>query len=137
MYTSSKAVRFTVNFVERTIVGTKASFDKAGKGFGDIYEELVGLMERHPDYRLEVKEQKKHSAKPKETYDGLTIDLMVEYISIQENATELKEEFDRVCEFGKAKGSKYPMAKRWFVEKFDKISVKKINNALFKDAKAA
>ena len=44
MTTNSSSVRFTLNFVAKTIVGTKASFTKAGKGFGPAYDELVALM---------------------------------------------------------------------------------------------
>lgn len=43
--TSSKsAVRFTIDFFKKTITGTKASFDKSGKGFGAEYEELTAKM---------------------------------------------------------------------------------------------
>lgn len=55
--TSSKsAVRFTIDFFNKTITGTKASFDKAGKGFGAEYEELTAKMAAHPDFELRVKE---------------------------------------------------------------------------------
>ena len=37
------AVRFTVDFINQKIIGTKASFDKASKGFGPIYEELADM----------------------------------------------------------------------------------------------
>ena len=58
-------VRFTINFFEKTIVGTKASFNKAGKGFGPEYEELTSKMAAHPDFTLEVKEQKSKTTKRK------------------------------------------------------------------------
>ena len=40
-------VRFTINFIEKQIIGTKASFDKASKGFGPIYEELADKAAKH------------------------------------------------------------------------------------------
>ena len=40
--TSKSAVRFTLNFFEKTITGTKASFNKANKGFGPEY--VLGYM---------------------------------------------------------------------------------------------
>lgn len=58
MTTNSSSVRFTLNFVNKTIVGTKASFDKASKGFGPIYDELAVLMAKHPTYDFEVKTPK-------------------------------------------------------------------------------
>ena len=38
---STNTVRFTVDFIKKTITGTKASFNKASTGFGPIYEELA------------------------------------------------------------------------------------------------
>ena len=44
---NTNAVRFTINFIEKQIIGTKASFDKASKGFGPIYEELAAKAANH------------------------------------------------------------------------------------------
>ena len=41
MKKQTNAVRFTINFIAKEITGTKASFDKASKGFGPVYEELA------------------------------------------------------------------------------------------------
>ena len=68
---SKSAVRFTLNFFEKTITGTKASFNKANKGFGPEYEELTAKMAAHPDFTLEVKEQKAKATKAKKTYEGM------------------------------------------------------------------
>ena len=38
---TASTVRFTINFIKKQIIGTKASFDKASKGSGPIYEELA------------------------------------------------------------------------------------------------
>ena len=50
MNTTKSNVRFTINFFEQTITGTKASFSKAGKGFGPEYEELTSKMAAHPGF---------------------------------------------------------------------------------------
>lgn len=69
--TSSKsAVRFTIDFFNKTITGTKASFDKAGKGFGAEYEELTTKMAAHPDFTLVIKEQKHKATKAKRMLRG-------------------------------------------------------------------
>ena len=122
--------RFTLNFVNRTIVGTKASFDKASKGSGSIYEELVSLMARHPDFGVEIKEQEKHSTTPKQTYKGLTITLIKEYIEIQKDGEKLLNTFEAVLDYGEACDAKYPMAKRWFCENFKDITAEDMRKAI-------
>ena len=82
------AVRFTVDFINQKIIGTKASFDKASKGFGPIYEELADKAAKHPDFALIVKEQKKHTTKAKKTYYGMDFDFMEAYISTRKNAKQ-------------------------------------------------
>ena len=121
MKTSS--ARFTLNFANQTIVGTKASFDKASKGTGDVYEELVALMEKHPTYGVEIKEQKKKSDKPKNTYEGLTISLIEKYIAVQKNNDALMNTFTAVINMGAENKAKYGYAKRWFCENFKGITV--------------
>ena len=54
---SKSAVRFTLNFFDKTITGTKASFNKANKGFGPEYEELTSKMAAHPDFTLVADEE--------------------------------------------------------------------------------
>ena len=46
------AERFSVDFIGKMISGTKASFDKAKKGNGPIYEELARKVANHPDFDL-------------------------------------------------------------------------------------
>ena len=114
------AVRFTVDFINQKIIGTKASFDKASKGFGPIYEELAEKVAKHPDFTLIVKEQKKHTTKAKKTYYGMDFDFMEAYISTRKNAKQLMEEYEAVKK--KAEDSKisvYPLTKKWFLGEFD------------------
>ena len=114
------AVRFTVDFINQKIIGTKASFDKASKGFGPIYEELAEKVAKHPDFALIVKEQKKHTTKAKKTYYGMDFDFMEAYISTRKNAKQLMEEYEAVKK--KAEDSKisvYPLTKKWFLGEFD------------------
>ena len=68
---SNSNVRFTLDFFKKTITGTKASFNKANKGFGPEYEELTAKMAAHPDFELRVKEQKTKTTKAKRTYEGI------------------------------------------------------------------
>ena len=41
---TASTTRFTLDFFNKTISGTKASFNKANKGFGAEYEELTSKM---------------------------------------------------------------------------------------------
>ncbi len=117
--TSSKsAVRFTIDFFNKAITGTKASFDKAGKGFGAEYEELTAKMAAHPDFELRVKEQKAKTTKSKRTYEGLDFSFMEAYIATFEDASMVKE-YEAVKEMANNCGTKvYPLTKKWFLDKF-------------------
>ena len=112
-------VRFTIDFINKSIIGTKSSFNKAGKGFGAEYEELAAKMAAHPDFKLVEKEQKHKSTKAKRTYDGLDFDFMEAYIEIQPASEKLKNEYESVKQMAANCGtSKYPMTKKWFLGKF-------------------
>lgn len=107
----NSSVRFTLNFAERTIVGTKASFAKASKGFGPVYDELAALMAKHPTYRCEEKAPKK-PAKTKRTYEGMDIPFIQDFF----HALGLEDELDaleKALAYAETNRiSKYPLAKR-------------------------
>ena len=117
MTTNSSSVRFTLNFSAKTIVGTKASFDKASKGFGPVYDELTAMMAKHPTYGVEIKEPKK-PAKDKQTYKGMDIPFMLDYAAAVGQA-DFRADMVKVRDFTKASGnSVYPIVKRMFLEHF-------------------
>ena len=121
---NKSAVHFTLNFFDKTITGTKASFDKAGKGFGAEYEELTVKMAAHPEFTLVYKEQKHKAAKAKRTYDGLNFSFMEDYIEIQENAADMMAEYKAVKQMAEKCGTKiYPLTKKWFLNKFSTETV--------------
>ena len=104
-------VRFTLNFVNQTIVGTKASFDKAGKGTGDVYEELVALIEKHPTFGFEVKKQEPRSAKPKQTYKGMDVPFILDYLTAIDDTNTLAKVNNVIAFAKKDKLSLYPLVK--------------------------
>ncbi len=115
----NSSVRFHINFAAKAIVGSKASFDKAGKGFGPIYEELARLMAKHPDYGFEVKVPEKRSAKPKQTYKGMDIAFIRDFLTANDDASTLKV-VDDVIAYAKAnKEHSYPLVKRVFLRTYD------------------
>lgn len=124
--TSSK--RFTLDFAKKAILGTKASYDKAGKGYGPIYDELVALLTAHPDFACVVKEPKE-PAKPKRTYKGMDIPFMRDYLSAVGNDSTLKTIDALIANAKEEKLSSYPDVKREFFgacPEFDYAVAKKI-----------
>ena len=120
MKKQTNAVRFTINFIAKEITGTKASFDKASKGFGPVYEELAEKVAKHPDFKLVVKEQKKHTTKAKRTYNGMDFDFMKAYIETRVNAEQIMSEYEAVKKMAEDSGiSVYPFTKKWFLGEFD------------------
>lgn len=112
-------VRFTIDFFGQKIIGTKASFTKAAKGFGEEYDELAAKMAAHPKFTLEVKEQKHQSTKAKQTYDGLDFSFMEAYIETLADAALKMAEYKAVKKMAKDCGTKpYPMTKKWFLKTF-------------------
>ena len=115
---TNSAVRFTIDFFKQTITGTKASFAKAGKGFGPEYEELTAKMEAHPTFTLTVKEQKHKATSAKKTYEGMDFKFMEAYIATFEDAA-LAHEYESVKQMAKKCGTNaYPLTKKWFLGKF-------------------
>lgn len=117
--TKKNTVRFTINFFDQTIIGTKASFNKASKGSGAEYEELAAKMAAHPGFELVVKEQKHKSTRAKRTYDGLDFPFMEAYILTQSDSDTLMAEYHSVKAMAKSCGSNvYALTKKWFLETF-------------------
>ena len=117
---STNSVRFTVDFINTAIIGSKASFNKASTGFGPIYEELAEKIAKHPDFKLVVKEQKKHTTKTKRTYNGMDFPFMEAYIETRPNAKQIMAEYESIKAAAKEnKMSVYPFTKKWFLGEFD------------------
>ena len=113
---SNTSNRFALNFSEGKIVGTKASFDKASKGFGPIYDELVAKMAAHPDYKIEITAPKRN--KERQVYHGMDIPFMRDYIAAIGD-TKFSEKFEKILTFAEnADKSKYPIAKKFFLKHY-------------------
>ena len=116
--TATATTYFTLNFLNKTIVGTKASFNKASKGVGAEYEELAAKMKAHPEYVIEFKVPKHKSTKAKRSYDGLNFAFIEAYLEACEKP-ELDEEYKGVKRYADKHGLKsYPLVKKWFIDKF-------------------
>ncbi len=115
---NTNSIRFTLDFVNKAIVGTKASFDKASKGYGPIYEELAEKMAKHPDFTVKIKAPKT-PAKPKQTYAGMDIPFMRDFLIAMGDSITLKTLDDAIAYAKKMGMSKYPLAKRVFFDTYD------------------
>ena len=121
--TASANTRFALDFFNKKIVGTKASFNKASKGFGSEYEELAAKMAAHPDFTLEVKEQKHKTTQAKKTYDGLDFKFMEDFISTLDAPKEMMAKYNAVKKMAKDCGTKvYPLTKKWFLDTFSTVN---------------
>ena len=121
MKKTTKSVNyFTVDFFNKKIIGTKASFNKASKGSGSAYDELVEKINNHPEFELVIKEQNKHTTRAKRTYFGLDFDFIEAYIETRNNFSALNEDYKAVKKMAKDSGiSVYPTVKKWFLGEFD------------------
>ena len=115
--TASATNYFTIDFINKTICGSPASFKKASTGVGAIYEELISKINAHPKFELTQIEAKKNPVK--KTYKGLTYEFMKAYIAIQDNSEALLEKMTTVEKSAdKVKDSTYPIVKKWFLDEF-------------------
>lgn len=108
---------FTVDFVNKQIIGTKASLNKAKHYDNNEYKELCELVEAHPRFRVVAKKVKQN--KSKQTYKKLDFTFIEKYISIQADAEKIMTEYAAVKSAAESMNrSVYPRVKRWFIEKF-------------------
>ena len=109
--------RFSVDIPGKKISGTKASFGKASKGSGPIYEELARKVASHPDFAFETI-LPKNPPKDKETYKGMDIAWIRSYIEMVDDK-KFAEKIEKVIQFAKNDRKKpYPLAKKYFLKKF-------------------
>lgn len=108
---TNSAVRFTIDFFKQTITGTKASFAKAGKGFGPEYEELTAKMAAHPTFTLTVKEQNQ--------FKNLTYERMEKFLSALPKKESYLREYSFVKDFASAvQHNGYSLVRKWFTAQF-------------------
>lgn len=117
--TTTSKTHFTLDFFNKTISGTKASFNKANKGFGAEYEELTAKMTAHPDFTLVIKEPKTKITRAKRDYAGMDFKFMEDYIATLDNAESTLDTYKAVkAEAENCKISVYPFTKKWFIKEF-------------------
>ena len=119
--TTSKKFAFTYDHINKKIVGTDINFQKAGIPGSALEAELTARMEERPSYTFYVIETEKKPAK--QTYKGLTKELMQEYIKTRQDKAidDLLAQLDNMVKEKKA----FPTIKSWFLDEFKDFSVSK------------
>ena len=92
---------------------------------------LMKMIAGQPTFRVVEKVIKDNGRK--KTYNGLTLEMMKTHIEKQENSEFLMAEFNEAQKQGK---SKYPLAKKWFLEQFPNFKITEGKKAIG-DAKIA
>ena len=123
--TSSKNL-FTFNHIDKTIVGTEHHFNQAGIPNSTAYNALMAAMALQPTYSLAPIPSTKKATK-KQTYKGLDMTLMADYIRIA-GTEQVKAEFNHMVE-GK---TAYPTIKSWFLEEFKHFNVNQAKTMIAK-----
>lgn len=116
---------FNYNFVTKEIVGTMACINRANKGIEPEYSELTSMLKEHPDFAVVAKNIKRNPSK--KTYGALTFDRMKDYIITQPNADKNLEMFETIKTIADARGAKYPLTKKWFLNTFPEYKENEIN----------
>ena len=114
---NTSATYFTFNHINKTIVGTEFNFKMSGNPNKPQYEALMTAMAMQPTYTLAPIASTKKVEK-KQTYAGLTLPLMSDYIRIA-GTEQVKAEFNHMVE-GK---TAYPTIKSWFLDEFKHFNV--------------
>ena len=109
---------FAYDFTNNTIVASKTTLKKAGNPTTPEYKALMKMIAGQPTFRVVEKVIKDNGRK--KTYNGLTLEMMKTHIEKQENSEFLMAEFNEAQKQGK---SKYPLAKKWFLEQFPNFKI--------------
>jgi hypothetical protein len=107
---------FNYDFINKAIVGTKTAISKANAGNTPEYRELCEKLAEHPDFNVVIKNINRNEEQRK--YRNLTFKKMKEYILIKPNGESKVKELEAVMKVAEAKGAKYPLTKKWFLNAY-------------------
>ena len=103
------ATYFTFDHFDKKIIGTELNFKKSGNPNNPQYEALMTAMERHPNYTLSPIAPKVK----KQTYKGLTTDLIREYVEIKGTEAQKAELAEMI-----GNDEAHATIKSWFLDYF-------------------
>ena len=125
---------FAIDFAENAIIASKTTLKKASVPNSAEYKALMKLMKQNPTFTIAEKAIKE--ATGKKTYEGLNKAFIEKYISIQDNAGDLNEQYAKASEMGK-----FPLVRKWFLNTFKNFDMEtakaEIEQAIFAEIAAA
>lgn len=109
-----------VNPITKTIEVSKAFLKKAKVYGSPEYLALKEVRAAEPTFAIKEREIKKSGSK--KTYSNLTFKAMEAHINFtiadESERKEALNEFEAMKAYGEARGSKYPVVKKWFLNKY-------------------
>lgn len=120
---TTKKTAIEVNAIENTITVSKAFYKKASAFGSAEYIALREAMQDNPTFKIAFKTIEK------KTYNGLTFEKMMDYIKTQPDSDKMLIKFAAVQRIAKAKGSLYPLTKKWFLNTFPAYKVNEVIEA--------
>lgn len=109
-----------VDFEKRAIIMTRKFAEVASNPYSQEAEILRETIASFPTFKVQrhTIEQKKG----RECYKGLNYEWMREYIKTHdENAETALAEFEEMIYLSTAHSKRYPIIKRWFLNKYDEV----------------
>lgn len=115
-----KNANINVNPVTETIEVSKAFLKKASVYGSPEYFALKEVRTAEPTFAVKEISIKKNANK--KTYGSLTFKAMIAHIELTEADEEVRKnilnEMKEIKAYGKARGSAYPIVKKWFLDKY-------------------
>ena len=115
-----KKSNITINAIENTIIVSKSFYKKASTYGTSEYQELRKAMNENSGFAISFKTIEK------KTYNGLDFARMEAYIKTQPKSAERLAEFEEIKKVASAKGSLYPLTKKWFFETYPEYKTSEI-----------
>ena len=116
-----KRSNITVNHNDQTITVSKSFYNRASKFGTAEYKTLNNALKQNRGYEIVFKTSDKKS------YHGLTFKRMEAYILTQPNSEATLIEYSKAKKVAEAKGSKYPLTKKWFLETFPNYKLNEVS----------
>lgn len=113
MNTTTTTKFFKYDVMNNTIIGSSANIKKAGDPSTPQYKELRALKMKEPTFTVAVREITK--SKQKQTYSGLTIEMMKTFVEGRNDEAALNI-FNALCA-----ETTYPIIKSWFISNYKGI----------------
>ena len=113
----------TINAIENTITISKAFYKKASVFGSAEYKELRSAIKDNPTAEIIFK------TSDKKTYKALTFKVMEAYIKTQTDSEMMLAKFEAVQRVAQAKGSLYPLTKKWFLNTYPDYKENEVSEA--------